>query len=51
VDWSGWCLDDDEVLDHVQPGDEGFLEGISRSLASWDIPGLSEQDDREYSQV
>ncbi|XP_034409631.1 uncharacterized protein plekhg6 isoform X2 [Cyclopterus lumpus] len=50
VDWTGWCLDD-EVLDVLQPGDEGFLEDIPGSLASWDIPGLSEQDDREYSQV
>ncbi|XP_054477554.1 uncharacterized protein plekhg6 [Anoplopoma fimbria] len=51
VDWSGWCFDDDEVMDHLLPGDEGFLESFSRSLASWDIVGSSEQDDGEYSQV
>lgn len=51
VDWSGWCFDDDEVMDHLYPAGEGFIEGISRSLASWDIHGLSEQEDGEYSQV
>lgn len=51
VDWAGWCFDDDEVMDHLQPAGEGFLEGISRSLASWDIQGLSEQEDGECSQV
>ncbi|XP_037641384.1 uncharacterized protein plekhg6 isoform X1 [Sebastes umbrosus] len=51
VDWSGWCFDDDEVMDHLYPAGEGFIEGISRSLASWDIHGLTEQEDGEYSQV
>ncbi|XP_034553118.1 uncharacterized protein plekhg6 [Notolabrus celidotus] len=51
VDWSGWCFDDDEVLDHLQPGVEGLLEGISRSLALRDLPRVSEQDDGEVSQV
>ncbi|XP_068591179.1 uncharacterized protein plekhg6 [Cebidichthys violaceus] len=51
VDWSGWCFDDDEVMDHLLPEGEGFLEGINRSLASWHIPGLSEQEDGEISQV
>lgn len=51
VDWSGWCFDDDEVMDHLQPGGEGFLEGISRSLVFWDIHGLSEQEEAECSQV
>nr|XP_020466595.1 uncharacterized protein LOC109966238 [Monopterus albus] len=37
VDWSGWCFDDDEVMDHIQPGEEGLLEGISRSLAYLDF--------------
>ncbi|XP_059195094.1 pleckstrin homology domain-containing family G member 5 [Centropristis striata] len=51
VDWSGWCLYDDEVLDHLHPGGDRFLEGFSRSLASWDIHGHPEQEDGEYSQV
>ncbi|XP_042345239.1 uncharacterized protein plekhg6 isoform X2 [Plectropomus leopardus] len=51
VDWAGWCFDDDEVMDHLQPAGEGVMEGISRSLASWDIHGVSEQDDGECSQV
>ncbi|XP_070691597.1 uncharacterized protein [Pempheris klunzingeri] len=51
VDWSGWCFDDDEVMDHLQPADEGLLEGISQSLAFWDLHGLSEQEDGECSQV
>ncbi|KAI3361136.1 hypothetical protein L3Q82_013339 [Scortum barcoo] len=51
VDWSGWCFDDDEVMDYLRPGAEGLLEGISRSLNFWDLHGLSEQDDGEYSQV
>lgn len=51
VDWSGWCFDDDEVMDHLHPGVEGLLEGISRSLAFWDLHGHSEQEDGEYSQV
>ena len=51
VDWSGWCFDDDEVMDHLHPGSEGLLEGISRSLAFWDIHGFSEQEDGECSQV
>lgn len=49
VDWTGWCFDDDEVLDHINPPDEGLLEGISRSLAFWQLQGLS--DDGECSQV
>ncbi|CAK6966219.1 uncharacterized protein LOC128365896 [Scomber scombrus] len=51
VDWSGWCFDDDEVMDHLQPGGEGLLEDISRSLTLWDIQGFSEQEDGECSQV
>ncbi|XP_073340856.1 uncharacterized protein plekhg6 [Pagrus major] len=51
VDWSGWCFDDDEVMDHLEPGHEGLLEGISRSLAFWDLQGHSEHDDGECSQV
>ncbi|XP_078108761.1 uncharacterized protein plekhg6 isoform X1 [Sander vitreus] len=51
VDWPGWCFDDDEVMDHLQPGGEGFMESIGRSLAFLDIHGLSEQEDGEYSQV
>ncbi|XP_074539380.1 uncharacterized protein plekhg6 [Halichoeres trimaculatus] len=51
VDWSGWCFDDEEVMDHLQPGAEGLLEGISRSLALRDLYHLSEQDDAEVSQV
>ncbi len=51
VDWSGWCFDDDEVLDHLQPPVEGPLEGISRSMGLWELHGPSEQDDGEYSQV
>ncbi|XP_041797824.1 uncharacterized protein plekhg6 isoform X2 [Chelmon rostratus] len=51
VDWSGWCFDDDEVLDHLHPEVEGLLEGISRSLVFCNLQGLSEQDDGECSQV
>ncbi|KAM6995170.1 uncharacterized protein plekhg6 [Tautogolabrus adspersus] len=51
VDWSGWCFDDDEVMDHLQPGAEGLLEDIRRSLAFWDLQKPSEQDDGEVSQV
>ncbi|KAM6936738.1 uncharacterized protein plekhg6 [Lycodopsis pacificus] len=51
VDWSGWCFDDDEVMDQLPPQGEGLMEGVRRSLASLDIPGLSEQEDGEYSQV
>ncbi|XP_068998593.1 uncharacterized protein plekhg6 [Embiotoca jacksoni] len=51
VDWPGWCFDDDEVMDHLHPGDEGLLAGIRRSLASWGLNELSEQEDGECSQV
>ncbi|CAJ1062503.1 uncharacterized protein plekhg6 isoform X1 [Xyrichtys novacula] len=51
VDWSGWCFDDEEVMDHLQPEMEGLLEGISRSLAFGNLYRLSEQDDAEISQV
>lgn len=51
VDWSGWCFDDDEVMDHLKPRDEGLLEGISRSLPDWGLNDFSEQDDGECSQV
>ncbi|XP_032374500.1 uncharacterized protein plekhg6 [Etheostoma spectabile] len=51
VDWSGWCFDDDEVMDHLQPGGEGFMESISRSLSFLGIHGHSEQEEGEYSQV
>ncbi|KAF1388085.1 hypothetical protein PFLUV_G00086580 [Perca fluviatilis] len=51
VDWPGWCFDDEEVMDYLRPGGEGFMESISRSLAFWDIHGRSEQEDGEYSQV
>ncbi|KAM8734935.1 uncharacterized protein plekhg6 isoform 3-T3 [Acanthopagrus schlegelii] len=51
VDWSGWCFDDDEVMDHLEPEGEGLLEGINRSLASWDLQGHSEHEDGECSQV
>ncbi|XP_071764768.2 uncharacterized protein plekhg6 [Centroberyx gerrardi] len=56
VDWPGWCFDDDEVMDHLNPedysiGDEGLLEGISRTLTLWDFHGLVEQEEGECSQV
>lgn len=51
VDWPGWCFDDDEVMDHLYPADEGLLEGISKSLAFWDVQGVFEQEDAECSQV
>ncbi|TKS82232.1 Pleckstrin -like proteiny domain-containing family G member 6 [Collichthys lucidus] len=51
VDWSGWCFDDDEVMDYLQPGGEGLLEDISRSLASWNLHRDLEQEDGECSQV
>ncbi|KAM9353490.1 LOW QUALITY PROTEIN: uncharacterized protein plekhg6 [Symphorus nematophorus] len=50
VDWSGWCFDDDEVMDHLHPGGEGLLEGISRSLVLG-YPRTFRQDDGECSQV
>lgn len=51
VDWAGWCFDDEEVMDHLQPGDEGLLEGINKTLAFWDLQELSEQEEGECSQV
>lgn len=51
VDWPGWCFDDDEVMDYMHPTEEGLLEGISRSLAFWDVHRLLEQEDGECSQV
>ncbi|PWA23966.1 hypothetical protein CCH79_00010923 [Gambusia affinis] len=52
VDWRGWCLDDDEVMDHLSPRGEGLMEGISRSLADMGRPEMFRgQDDGEYSQV
>lgn len=51
MDWSGWCFDDDEVMDYLQPGGEGLLQDISRSLASLNLYGYSEQEDGECSQV
>lgn len=51
VDWAGWCFDDEEVMDHLQPGSEGLLEGITRTLASLDLHELAEHEDGECSQV
>ncbi|XP_060905186.1 uncharacterized protein plekhg6 isoform X2 [Labrus mixtus] len=51
VDWSGWCFDDDEVMDNLQPGAEGLLEGIRRSLTLWDPHEPSEQDVGEVIQM
>ncbi|KAM4735592.1 LOW QUALITY PROTEIN: uncharacterized protein plekhg6 [Anableps anableps] len=52
VDWTGWCLDDDEVMDHLSPRGEGLMEGISRSLADLGQPEMFPgQDDGECSQV
>ena len=51
VDWPGWCFDDDEVMVHLQPRDEGLLEGISRSLALLQFTHISEQEEGECSQV
>ncbi|CAG6015109.1 unnamed protein product [Menidia menidia] len=51
VDWPGWCVDDDEVMDRLTPGDEGLMEGISRSLADFGFNYFSEQEDGECSQV
>ncbi|XP_015226352.1 PREDICTED: pleckstrin homology domain-containing family G member 6 [Cyprinodon variegatus] len=51
VDWTGWCFDDDEVMDHIAPRGEGLLEGISRVLPDWGFIEGQEQDDGEYSQV
>ncbi|KAM8826567.1 uncharacterized protein plekhg6 [Synchiropus picturatus] len=50
VDWSGWCFDDDEVMDQLQPSGQGLLEGITQSLTFWDLH-VSEQEEGEYSQV
>ncbi|XP_008290911.1 uncharacterized protein plekhg6 [Stegastes partitus] len=49
VDWSGWCFDDDEVMAHLHPGDEGLVTGISRSLVLWHLDEPSE--DGECCQV
>lgn len=51
VDWTGWCFDDDEVMDHLTPGGEGLMEGISRSLAGLGFNESPEQEDGECSQV
>ncbi|XP_056236347.1 uncharacterized protein plekhg6 [Seriola aureovittata] len=51
VDWPGWCFDDDEVLNHLHPGNERLLNSISRSLALSDVHEFSEQEDGECSQV
>ncbi|XP_019948471.2 pleckstrin homology domain-containing family G member 5 [Paralichthys olivaceus] len=51
VDWPGWCFDDNEVMDYLQPRDEGLLEGISRSLALLHCHDISEQEEGECSQV
>lgn len=56
VDWPGWCFDDVEVMDHLNPADyslrgEGLLEGISRTLTFWDLHRLPDQEDGECSQV
>ena len=51
MDWPGWCFDVDDIVDHLRPRDEGLLEGINRSLASFGFNDLSEQEDGEYSQV
>lgn len=45
VDWLGWCVDDDEVMNQLQPGGEG------QSLLFWYLPDLSEQEEGECSQV
>uniref|UniRef100_A0AAV2MCP0 Uncharacterized protein n=1 Tax=Knipowitschia caucasica TaxID=637954 RepID=A0AAV2MCP0_KNICA len=53
VDWAGWCLDDEDLMDHLQPGTEGLLEGINKSLASMDLqerPELPKHEDGECSQ-
>ncbi|XP_029958929.1 uncharacterized protein plekhg6 [Salarias fasciatus] len=50
VDWSGWCFDDDEVMDHLQPREETLLEGINRSLNSRALKDISEHND-ECSEV
>lgn len=51
VDWGGWCFDDEEVMDHLQPVSEGLLEGINKTLACFDLQELSEQEEGECSQV
>ncbi|XP_027868073.1 rhoGEF domain-containing protein gxcJ [Xiphophorus couchianus] len=52
VDWSGWRIDDEEIMDHLSPRGEGLMEGISRSLAGMGRPEMFPgQDDGEYSQV
>ncbi|XP_058503764.1 uncharacterized protein plekhg6 [Solea solea] len=51
VDWPGWCFDDEEVMDHLQPRDEGLLEDITRSLSFFDFRHFSEHEEGECSQV
>ncbi|XP_051261963.1 uncharacterized protein plekhg6 isoform X2 [Dicentrarchus labrax] len=51
VDWPGWCFDDDEVMDHLQPQGRGLLEDINQSLTSCYLYERSEQEDGECSQV
>ncbi|XP_037836439.1 uncharacterized protein plekhg6 isoform X2 [Kryptolebias marmoratus] len=46
VDWAGWCVDDEEVLIHLNPKGPGPSEGVK---PKW---GLQEcQEDGECSQV
>ncbi|XP_030014821.1 uncharacterized protein plekhg6 [Sphaeramia orbicularis] len=51
VDWSGWCFDDEEVMDHLHPGDEVLVDGVNQCMAFWELHELSEQEDGECSQV
>ncbi|XP_078789644.1 uncharacterized protein plekhg6 isoform X2 [Oryzias latipes] len=53
VDWTGWCVDDDEVMKYLSPGNRSSdrLEGINRSMAEWALNEFSEPDDGECSQV
>ncbi|KAM3613823.1 uncharacterized protein V6R79_005508 [Siganus canaliculatus] len=50
VDWSGWCFDDEEVMDQLHPGVNGLSEDVSRSFA-WSDNKFSQQEDGECSQV
>ncbi|XP_072317613.1 uncharacterized protein plekhg6 [Eucyclogobius newberryi] len=51
VDWPGWCFDDEEVLDHLQPGGEGLMESITKSLPFCDLQEVPEHEEGECSQV
>ncbi|KAJ8354964.1 hypothetical protein SKAU_G00225310 [Synaphobranchus kaupii] len=53
VDWSGWCVDDNEVMVFLVPDDSGgrVVAGGSRMLTLSDLQRISRQEDGECSEV